>query len=118
MNKQNKSNATGLDGISARLIRECADLIRVRIRDIFYQSISQGKFPEDCKSARVTPLFKQGDRPDVNNYRPISVIPVVVKVFERINSLRTVICLFSDARYAMQISVGFSSYTFNCCRFA
>ena len=84
MNKQNKSNATGLDGISARLIRECADLIRVPIRDIFYQSISQGKFPEDCKSARVTPLFKQGDRHDVNNYRPISVIPVAVKVFERI----------------------------------
>ena len=79
MNKQNKSNATGLDGISARLIRECADLIRVPIRDIFYQSISQGKFPEDCKPARVTPLFKQGHRHDVNNYRPISVIPVVDK---------------------------------------
>ena len=50
----------------------------------FNQSISQGKLPEDWKSARVTPLFKQGDRDDVNNYRPISVIPVVVKVFERI----------------------------------
>ena len=49
----------------------------------FNQSISQGKLPEDWKSARVTPLFKQGDRDDVNNYRPISVIPVV-KVFERI----------------------------------
>ena len=34
--------------------------------------------------AGVTPLFKQGDRDDVNNHRPISVIPVVVKVFERI----------------------------------
>ena len=47
-------------------------------------SHSQGKLPEDWKSARVTPLFKQGDRDDVNNYRPISVIPVVVKVFEKI----------------------------------
>ena len=34
--------------------------------------------------ARVTPLFKQGDRDDLNNYRPISVISVVAKVFERI----------------------------------
>ena len=82
MNKLNKSKATGLDGISVRLIRECADLICVRICHIFNQSISQGKLPEDWKSARVTPLFKQDDRDDVNNYRPISVIPVVVKVFE------------------------------------
>ena len=34
--------------------------------------------------SRVTPLFKQGDRDDINNYRPISVISVVAKVFERI----------------------------------
>ncbi|XP_068741649.1 uncharacterized protein [Montipora capricornis] len=48
----------------------------------FLQSISQGKLPNDWKSARVTPLLKQGDRDDVNNYRPIWVNPVVV--FERI----------------------------------
>jgi len=84
MNKLNKSKATGLDRISARLIRECADLICVPVCHIFNQSISQGKLPEDWKSARVASLFKQGDRDDVNNYGPISVIPVVVKVFERI----------------------------------
>ena len=84
MNQLNKSKATGLDGIYARLIRECADLISGHICDIFNQSISRGNFPEDCKSARVTPLFKQSDRDDVNNYPPISAIPVVVKVFERI----------------------------------
>ena len=84
MNKLNKSKATGLDRISARLIRECADLICVPICDIFNQSVNQGKHPEDWKSARVTPLFNQGDRDDVNSYRPISVILVVVKLFERI----------------------------------
>ena len=84
MNKLNKSKATGQDRIFARLIRECADLICVPICGIFNQSISQDKLPEDWKSARVTPLYKQGDRDDVNNYRPIWVIPVVVKVFERI----------------------------------
>ena len=54
------------------------------ICDIFNQSISQGTFPDDWKYARVTPLYKQGDRGDVNNYRPISVIAIVAKVFERI----------------------------------
>ena len=54
------------------------------ICDIFNQSISQGTFPDDWKYARVTPLYKQGDCGDVNNYHPISVIPVVAKVFQRI----------------------------------
>ena len=84
LNKLDKSKATGLDKISARIVRECADLICVPICDIFNQSISQGIFPDDWKYARVTPLYKQGDRGDVNNYRPISVIPIVAKVFERI----------------------------------
>ena len=34
--------------------------------------------------ARVTPVFKKGEKSDLNNYRPISVIPVVSKVFEKI----------------------------------
>ena len=73
-----------LEKISARLIRECADVICIPICDIFNQSISLGIFPDDWKCARVTPLFKQGDRDDLNNYRPIYVISVVANVFERI----------------------------------
>lgn len=41
-------------------------------------------FPDDWRCARVTPLFKQGESFHLNNYRPISVISVVAKVFERI----------------------------------
>ena len=70
LNKLNKSKATGLDMISARLIRECADLICIPICNIFNQSIGQGIFPYDWKCAKVAPLFKAGDRNDVNNYRP------------------------------------------------
>ena len=43
-----------------------------------------GIFPDDWKCARVIPMFKQGESSDLNNYRPISVISVVAKVFERI----------------------------------
>ena len=44
-----------------------------------------GIFPDEWKSARVTPLYKNSDKlNDPTNYRPISVIPVVAKVFERV----------------------------------
>ena len=79
-----KTKATGLDNISARLIRECADIILGPLYDLFNKSLMSGIFPDDWKCARVTPLFKQGESSDLNNYRPISVISVVAKVFERI----------------------------------
>ena len=49
-----------------------------------YESKAQGIFPKDWKCAKVPPIFKAGYRNDVNNYRPISVISVLAKVFERI----------------------------------
>ena len=79
-----KSKATGLDQISARLVRECADLISSSITNIFNPSLTLGTFPEDWKCAKVTPIFKQGTRNEMNNYRPISVISVMAKTFERI----------------------------------
>ena len=79
-----KSRSTGLDKISAKLLRECADLIAESLCTIFNQSIVFGIFPDERKLSKVIPLFKQGNRSDLNNYRPISVIPVVAKVFERI----------------------------------
>jgi hypothetical protein len=48
------------------------------------QSIVSGVFPDEWKLSKVIPLFKRGERSDLNNYRTISIIPVVAKVFERI----------------------------------
>ena len=69
---------------SSRLIRECADLISPYISIIFNCCLTTGTFPDDWKLAKVTPMFKQGDRSDMNNYHPIFVISGIAKVFERI----------------------------------
>ena len=44
----------------------------------------QGIFPDSLKIAKVTPIFKPGDKENVSNYRPISILPVFSKNFERI----------------------------------
>ena len=84
LNKLSKSKATGLNKISVRLIRECADLICISISKIFNCFFTMGIFPDGWKSAKGIPLFEQGSSSDMNNYRPISVISAVAKVFERI----------------------------------
>ncbi|EDO32209.1 predicted protein, partial [Nematostella vectensis] len=84
LRKLTKTKATGLDRIPARILRECSDLIAASLCLIFNRSIISGIFPDEWKSAKVTPLFKNGQRSDINNYRPISVTPIVAKIFERI----------------------------------
>ena len=47
-------------------------------------SLETGCFPDQMKIAKITPLFKSGERDFVTNYRPISVLPVFSKILERI----------------------------------
>ena len=79
LSKLSKSKATDLDKISARLLRECSDIILNSLCLIFNRSISTGIFPDEWKCAEVLPLFKQGCRSELNNYRPISVIPILLQ---------------------------------------
>ena len=72
----NKSKGAGLDGISSRLILDCADLIASHISIIFNSCLAKGIFPDDWKSASVTPL-RYIATSYVDNYRPISVISII-----------------------------------------
>ena len=60
------------------------DVVAPSLTCIFNQSLLTGIYPSDWKLAKVTPIFKTGSKTDLNNYRPISVIPVVAKIFEKI----------------------------------
>ena len=60
------------------------DYIKVVLFKIFKASLEEAVFPEKLKIAKVIPVFKKGDKENIENYRPISILPVFSKVLERI----------------------------------
>ena len=78
------SKATGLDGIPNRALKYCAEVITPSLTFIFNFSVITKIFPDDLKVAKVAPVFKKGERDDLGNYRPISVLPTVARVFEKL----------------------------------
>ena len=84
LKKIDDKKATGLDKIPSKLLKTAACIIAPSLTAIFSKSILTGIYPSEWKTAKVTPVFKKGIKSDPNNYRPISVIPIVSKVFEKI----------------------------------
>ena len=80
INNLSTSKATGIDKISAKVLRAAASAIAPSLTEIFNMSIDSNRFPSDWKTARVIPLFKNGQRSVLDNYRPISIVPVVSKI--------------------------------------
>ena len=76
------SKATGDDGIPIRFIKLTSLITAKIICHIVNLTITTNIIPADWKSATITPLFKQGEREDPSNYRPISILPALSKVLE------------------------------------
>ena len=81
--KMPNGKATGLDGLSVRLLKTGASIIAPFLTNLFNLSLQTGIVPNEFKSAKVTPLYKSGNLEDTNNYRPISVLSVVSKLLEK-----------------------------------
>lgn len=72
------------DGISAFFIKNCANSLIVPLLQIFNTSLRQGVFVDKWKVTSITPVFKSGPKDNIANYRPISKLCNISKIFEHI----------------------------------
>ena len=80
--KPNK--APGPDEIHPRVLKELANELTPALTALFNSSLSTGIVPSDWRTAKVTPVFKKGERYKTENYRPISLTSIVCKLLEHI----------------------------------
>jgi len=82
-NLSNK-DSSGHDNIAVKLLKTVKDDLVDCLTFIINQTIISGIFPQKLKIAKIVPVFKNGSRDEIGNYRPISVLPSVSKVFEKV----------------------------------
>ena len=80
--------STGSDNIPAILLKWCIHIISPILAEIFNCFVDQGIYPEALKTAKVTPLHKKGDKDVADNFRSISVLTQINKVFEKLIHMR------------------------------
>ncbi len=77
------NKSTGFD-VSCRLLKEASPIISSSLTRVINLSIGSGVFPNEWKIARVMPIYKEDTKSNPNNYRPISILPIVSKIIEKI----------------------------------
>ena len=102
------SKATGPDGIPVILFQMCSPELSPILSKLFKKCMSESCFPGTWKQPSVIPVFKNcGERSDPRNYRPISLLPIISKIFETlintsiVNHLNSQ-NLFSDYQYGFR----------------
>ena len=79
----NTKKAKGPDGISAKIVKISASVIDCHLTNIINNDISNNYYSEHAKTVTVRPIFKKDDRTKIKNYRPVSLLNVFSKVYER-----------------------------------
>ena len=81
--KLNVNKSSGTDNLGPRILKLSAPTIYKALAYLINLSIKTSVFPDKLKEAKITPIFKKGDKSEPCNYRPISILPTLSKIFEK-----------------------------------
>ena len=84
MKKMKQGKAPGPDGITLELIMEGGEIILQHLRTLFTQCLKLGRVPKSWKHGQIISIHKKGDKEDIRNYRPISLLSTTYKIFTKV----------------------------------
>jgi hypothetical protein len=84
ISKLKSKTSCGFDNISSKLLKDISPYLLNPLTILINKSMEEGKMPDDLKLAKVVPIHKSGNKQSLNNYRPISLLPVLSKLFEKV----------------------------------
>jgi hypothetical protein len=101
------AKATGPDDIPARVLRECSYAIAPSLCSLFSHSLHTGTVPSEWKSADVSPIHKKDKKELAINYRPISLLSIIIKVLERMSDAFVIVSTNTSEIRLTKLSMDF-----------
>ena len=83
INNLDTSKATQQGAIPTKMIKDNKNLFSYFISTSFNNAVNKGVFPKELKQADIKPIYKKESRNEKENYRPVSILPNLSKIFER-----------------------------------
>lgn len=107
INLLKNGKSPGYDGIRSEVLKEIANVIKRPLASLINRSFSTALFPDVLKIGVVKPVYKSGDKREMSNYRPISLMSSISKIFEmilkeRINKFASKYNIISDNQYGFR----------------
>lgn len=102
--KLNKNS--NIKDLNTRILRDCLTLTSKEVTYLFNCVCTSGIYPASWKEALVVPIFKSGNKSKVNNYRPISLLPLLSKIMEKLLHKR-LLCFLNVSNFFTECQSGF-----------